>query len=289
MSIFSKLFGTQTVQPTVAAPPIDVKTALEACEQKQQEKDFAGLITLVAPLVTNPRVPPDDKAKAYILRGDARVKSKDFEGAIADCTQAITLATNPDRKAEALWLRAECKRAAKDGNWRAGMDDLSEILRLPGVGVEQRARALFWRALAMHYTGNFKGACADHTAIIGLSGASAEWRAKALLARAESRIELFDEAGELEDYNTALKMPDLPAAERGRALYRRGYFHQWVSRNNAAAAADYTDALSVQGLSEELRRAAIDSLESLGVDYSAESKIVDELKTQLRAARSRPT
>jgi tetratricopeptide (TPR) repeat protein len=263
----------------------NVADVIKACQQKLQDKDFQAAIDLLTPVIGEPGISADDRAQALILRGCSRAESGEIEGGIADFTQAIAVARNPDHKAEALWQRAQAKVAAKEGNRRVGMEDLSEILRLPGISVEQRAQALFSRAVAMHYFGDFKGARADLTSLIELPGVSVERRATAMLARAQVKIELMDEAGELEDYNAVLAMRDVPPEEQGRAFFKRGYYRQWVTRDESAASADYNAALNVQGLSEEIREAVIKSIDTLGVDYSEEKKLVDKLKAAVKAAK----
>lgn len=285
--IFSKLFGGegQPHAPRANAAVSNHADVLKVCEQKLQNREFEAVVTLLAPVVSDTNASADDKAQAHIMRGNARFDLGNFDGAVADFSQAFTTARAPDQKAEALWQRAQAKIASQGGNRRVSMDDFSELLRLPGVGVEQRARAFQSRAATRHYCGDFKGAADDLTSAIGLTGLSAMRRANAYLARAEVKIELRDQAGELADYNAVLAMPDAPAEQRGRALYQRGYFQQWVTHDEKAAAADYNAALNVEGLSEGVRESVKKSISTLGIDYTEERKIVEQMKAALMAQR----
>ena len=206
--------------------------------------------------------PPLQNAEAYCNRGNSKHSQGDYQGAIADYSEAIRL--KPDW-AEAYYSRGASKRSQGDnqgaiadysevirlepdyamayggrgnskyslGNYAGAVTDYSEAIRLKPDFVEAYCN----RGGSKHRQGNYQGAIADCSEAIRLKPDYADPYSN----RGFSKSSQGDNQGAIADFSEVIRLkPD----------YSGGYFGRGLSKNNQGdyqgAIADFSEAIRLQ-------------------------------------------
>lgn len=158
----------------------------------------------------------DDRAKALVTRGTARLRLGDVEAALEDCAaitrlpdvspaslaQATALRltvtlervdTPTDERAQALNRRAAARMMLDDR--RGAIADYSRVVAMESAPVEQRALALNNRGFAKAVSAAaFADACADYWAVARLDQCPADYVAVAMFNLMSAEVSLPDQA-----------------------------------------------------------------------------------------------
>lgn len=168
------------------------------------------------------------KAEGYYLRGTAKFKLKDFQGAIGDFTKAIDLKNS---YYEAFIWRGQSY--AQKNNDLMAIADFNEAIRINPV----EYTSYFSRGISKKKVGNYRGAISDFTKTIELN----EEFSAAYALRGETKSTLEDYAGSLEDFQKASQLsPKRASYLSGRALAKLNL------KDYKAAILDFKDALKIE-------------------------------------------
>lgn len=189
---------TSSIDNLDSSPSFDQQAFMEnfqAFSSRSRRERIAG----------QPKPKEELSAEEYFERGNDRYNESDFEGAIANYTEAIDL--NPH------YVVAYNNRGlarAGQGDWNRAIEDYNEAIWLN----PQYAHAYFSRGIACHNQGNLAGAIADYTCSI-------EYNYPELHLPYNNRGVAYEEQGDcqraLEDYNEALRInPQYEAARKNR-------------------------------------------------------------------------
>ena len=179
-------------------------------------------------------------AKAYLDRGEARVRKDDLDGALADLDRAVAL--RPDLAV--TWLnRGGVKSMKKDLD--GALTDFNRAAELdPSHGL-----AFANRAVIRLQKGDAAGAEKDATRAIDL----APGRAESYATRGRARAQLLDFAAALDDYSRAVALrPDDPNQHQ-----IRGFLRVLLVTRDAPRAAEHR-AGAIEDLEKALRLAPAD-------------------------------
>ena len=133
---------------------------------------------------------------------------------------------------------------------------LTELIELPGVTIEHKAKALFNRGLAHGQAGNTAAEIADYTAVIELPGAPVEPQAKALVNRGIMNGQAGNTADAIADYTAVIELPSVLVDQKAEALVNRGITYGRAG-NMAAEIADYTAVIELPGAPVEQQAKAL--------------------------------
>ncbi len=109
-----------------------------------------------------------DKGKLYFDEGDQARRDKDFPLAIQNYTKAVEETKNKENKAHALFYRALAKEDI--GDFKGALLDYNDSIKLS----RKSPTAYFNRALIKEKLGDMQGAAEDYKKVIGFKGASAK-------------------------------------------------------------------------------------------------------------------
>ena len=201
----------------------------------------------------------NDVARALIARvmRDALVAATDGkpEQAIALWSSVISAEEVPaEDRAWALYNRAVTYQL--NGKPAEAIDDYSAVIGMADASAEQKAMALVNRGVAHGEAGRSAQAIEDHMAVIGMADAPTEQRAKALLNRGVVYGQTGRSAEEIEDYTAVIGMADAPAEQRMTALLYRAAAHREAGRS-AEAFEDYTAVIGMADAPAEQRAKAL--------------------------------
>lgn len=188
-----------------------------------RNKDYQGAIANYTQAIRlNPRY-----ANAYYNRGIARSDIGDKQGAIADYTQTVKI--NP-RHDDAYYNRGLVYYELK--NYQAAIADYNESLKINPNAED----AYLNRGLARYELGDKQGAITDYNQALKINPKYAN----AYLNRGLTRADLGDRQGAIADYNQALKYkPDYD-----KAYYNRGIAY-FDLKNLQQALADFNQAIKI--------------------------------------------
>lgn len=177
--------------------------------------------------VSPPSTATAPKADDFYIQAGDKYDKGDFQGAIADYTQAIKL--NPN------YLKAYNNRGLARyllGNNQGAIADFNQVLKIDSSDVD----AYNNRGLARYNLGDKKGALADYSQAL-------RFNPKYALAynnRGIARNNLDDNQGAIADFNQALKInPNYAEAYAGRGLAR------YQLKDKQGAITDYNQALRI--------------------------------------------
>ncbi|MFN6567809.1 tetratricopeptide repeat protein [Dendronalium sp. ChiSLP03b] len=215
---------TSTINPTVAYVKsgfnlgIPINTFLRLSAQ-------VGVDMGVSPPSTSTAAVP--KADNYYIQAGDKYDKGDFQGAIADYTQAIKL--NPN------YLKAYNNRGLARyllGDNQGAIIDFNQVLKLDSSDIDGYNN----RGLARYNLGDKKGALADYSQAL-------RFNPKYALAynnRGIARNNLDDNQGAIADFNQAIKInPNYAEAYAGRGLAR------YQLKDQQGAINDYNQALRI--------------------------------------------
>ena len=169
---------------------------------------------------------------------------EDVDLQLCDAAQIADLRALADEAGEpGDWLRyaGACYHSKC---WPKSIETFDKAARLPGAPVEQVARALVGRGLALWAAGRTEEAIADYTRAIELPGAPAEQVALALLNRGIALGQAGWAEEEIADCSRAIELPGVPAEQVAQTLVIRGIAHDEAGRIEEAVA-DYTRAVEL--------------------------------------------
>jgi tetratricopeptide (TPR) repeat protein len=150
---------------------------------------------------------------SFVEAGNAKYAAKDFDGAIADYSKALS--ANP-KNASAFKLRGRAK--SMKGDWKGCVSDLNAALAIEPKNQEFLAT----RAFSYLHLGNFTNANADFATMQRLdpsNGPKAKFEiAQGLLERARSKSAKHDNEGAVKDLDMVLAV----APRLGVAYHERG-------------------------------------------------------------------
>jgi tetratricopeptide (TPR) repeat protein len=139
-------------------------------------------------------LPGSKTADSYIQSGNNRFSQKDYRGAIADFTQAISLNSQ-----SALAYSGRGASYNELGDYKAALEDLNQALRLDGTnGITHNNRGYTNTSL-----GNFRAAESDYTLAIKYNPQETK---NYLARRGNARVRLQDYQGAIADTTQALQM-----------------------------------------------------------------------------------
>jgi tetratricopeptide (TPR) repeat protein len=164
-------------------------------------------------------------AEAYFAMGYEKQEAGDFEGAIADYTEAIRI--NP-RYAEAYGNRGICHVCISEPN--SALADFNEVLSVNS----QDKRAFINRGVVHQIAGDYREAIADYTEAIHLDAHSTEaYNNRGTVRKSDGDLE-----GAIADYTEAIRLdPQHPHAYNNRGNARK------ESGDLEGAITDYTEAI----------------------------------------------
>jgi tetratricopeptide (TPR) repeat protein len=157
--------------------------------QKYQDKDFQGAIADYTEAI---RLNPNF-VEAYNNRGLARDELKDFQGAINDYTQAIKI--NPNY-AKAYSNRGLVRKELKD--FQGAINDYNQAIKID----PNYAPAYFNRGVVRYELKDLKGAVADYTQAIKINPDLAQ----AYGTRGIVRYQLGEKQGAINDFQKAAEL-----------------------------------------------------------------------------------
>jgi len=191
--------------------------------RKYERGDFQGAIADYTQAI---RIDPN-YADAYYNRGKAKSELKDYQGAIADYTQAIRI--NPN-DAAAYNNRGIAKDELKD--YQGAIADYTQAIRID----PNFALAYYNRGNAKIELEDYQGAIEDYTQAIRINPNDA----KAYNNRGFAKDELKDYQGAIEDYTQAIRINPNDAV----AYYNRGNAKIELE-DYQGAIEDYTQAIRI--------------------------------------------
>ena len=166
--------------------------------------------------------------EAYINRGYSKASQGDYQGAIADSSEAIRL--KPDW-AEAYYNRGLSKY--NQGDYQGAIADSSEAIRLKS----DYAEAYYNRGISKHNQGDYQGAIADFSKAIRLK---LNW-AEAYTYRGYSKASQGDDIGAIADFSEVIRLKPNDA----EAYHARG-----ISKNSQSdyqgAIADFSETIRLK-------------------------------------------
>ena len=171
---------------------------------------------------------------AAFKKGEAKYNTKDYKGAIADFTKAITL--NP-KNAIAFYYRANCKQNLQD--YKGAVEDYTKAIKLkPAYSAAYTNRA-HCKYISLEYAGtpeDYKAITADYTKAIELNPRDTA----AFLNRGITKEYLKDYAGCVEDFRLLCEL----TPNSGEAYYYKANCED-KANNKEAACVDWDKALEL--------------------------------------------
>lgn len=164
-------------------------------------------------------------ATAYVSRGLTRSKKGDLNGAIEDYSKAIEL--SPE-SGIVYFNRAQVR--SQMGDAAGAMEDFNEVIKID----PNFAPAYANRGNIREFRGDIQGAIEDYNATIRLNPRDAA----AFFSRGNVKFNLGDYTGAIADYSTSIYWDPLPA----EPFYKRG-LAKYKLDNMAGAIADYSEAI----------------------------------------------
>ncbi|QLE59374.1 tetratricopeptide repeat protein [Nostoc sp. TCL26-01] len=250
-------YETSTINPTVAQLKsgfnlgIPINTFLRLSAQSGVD---VGIRPPSSSLATAP------KADDFFIQGKDKSDKNNFQGAIADYTQAIRL--NPNyanayaHRGIAYFLSGDKKRAIEDanqaikidpksadgylfrasvhyslGNKKEVLEDFTQYIKIN----PNDANVYYVRGLVRSDLGDKKGAIEDYNQALKINPNDANY-----IKRSNGRRELGDKKGAIEDYNQALKINP----RNTNAYFYRGYVRYGLG-DEQGAIEDYSQAIKI--------------------------------------------
>jgi tetratricopeptide (TPR) repeat protein len=185
--------SAEQMEGASTAPPVQPKelTAQEWFERGISTADEGEKIHCFTEAI---RLKPDF-ANAFALRGIARDRTGDLDGALSDYDEAIRIEPGDDSN---LYLRGIVRR--ERGDLDGAISDYNEAIRIN----RENVHAFILRGIARREEGDLDGAAQDHTEAIRLSPKSAS----AFRHRGWDRMDKGDEAGAQEDFAIAKRLEE---------------------------------------------------------------------------------
>lgn len=174
-------------------------------------------------------------AEAAFKKGILKYSAKDYKGAIADFTKAITI--NP-KMISALFHRAKCKQFTDD--YKGAVEDYTKVIKLKA----SYAEAYTARGICKYLSLNLAGTPADYKAIIDDFTVAIEFNGKdsvAYLHRGDTKEFTKDYAGALADYT---KLSEI-CPTNGEAFYYKANCEFKLGKKEEACA-DWNRALDLK-------------------------------------------
>ena len=221
---------------------------------KGRRGDYDGAIADYTAAIELPSAQADDVARALIMRGITKGKYGDYDGAFTDCTAAIEL---PDAQAEQVANAHVCRGVMKGkrGDNDGAIADYTAAIELPGAQANDVARALVERGYTKGVHGDYDGAIADWTAAIELPSAPAMLVSNALVHRGGRKEQRGDNDGAIADWTAAIELPGAPAEPVARALFNRGCLKKRRG-DTKGAIADWSAVIEVPSAPAQVVKAA---------------------------------
>jgi tetratricopeptide (TPR) repeat protein len=189
-----------------------------------------GLLPGVMPVVAQPQsrvLVSQANARAYYQRGIAALNAGDWQGAIANLSQAIRLDPRIDN---AYVYRGAAKYST--GDYQGAITDINQAL-----AINPRSElAYVSRGMARRAMGDYQGAVADYNQALSINSKSDN----AYACQGEVRFFLGEYQGAMADANQAIRINP----KNSNGYYARG-LAQFGLRNDAAARADFNEALQL--------------------------------------------
>ncbi len=181
-----------------------------------------------------------------------RIEQRDFQNA-QKLTEELACVDEP----QANWLGAFS--ASKQGNYKAEIRLLTQLIRLPHASTPQRAKALFNRGCTYGEQGEPELAIADYSALIQIPEAPPDLRAKALFNRGCTYGEQGEPELAIADYSALTQLPDAPAEQRAEALLNRGITYSQQGEPELAIA-DYSALIQMPDALPDQRAASYNNV-----------------------------
>jgi tetratricopeptide (TPR) repeat protein len=215
-----------TVARTVQSPILTVDDYLVSARQKNEKKDYQGALADYNQSIT---LKPD-LAEAYSNRGLLKKKLNDYRGALADYNQSITL--KPDLAL--AYINRGFLKYEKLNDYQGALADYNQSIALePDFAVAYNNRGNLKKKL-----NDVKGALADFNQSIALQPDFAE----AYSNRGILKVKLNNVKGALDDFNQSIALkPDfaLTYSNRGTLKYQK-------LNDVKGALADFNQSIALQ-------------------------------------------
>jgi len=173
-------------------------------------------------------------ADAAFKKGQTKYDAKDYKGAIADFTKAVTL--NP-KNATAFYYRGSCKQNLQE--YKAAVEDYTKAIKLKpaySIAYTNRARSKY---ISLEYAGtpaDYKAIIADYSKAIELNPRDTV----AYLNRGITKEYLKDYAGGIDDFRKLCEL----VPNNGEAYYYKAVCEDKAG-NKEAACVDWDKALEL--------------------------------------------
>ena len=183
------------------------------------------ILVIVTFAFTSPAIAAKNRqAEVYSQLCNARVELADYQGAISDCTTAITLANNPTKA-----LLSRSIAYYRQGNYHAAIIDSDRVIALHKCDF----RAYYNRALAYAGEKNYLKAVADlNLALVQLPSMSHSLLADIYTDRGLVRFELADYQEAMQDFSLAIRLNPQDARayhNRGCTCFLHGDYHNAIA------------------------------------------------------------
>jgi tetratricopeptide (TPR) repeat protein len=229
-TIYSAVRQLLAIGVDVGVRPPDVVAAAPKADDfyiqangKYEQKDYQGAIADYTEAI---RLNPN-YVYAYLGRGNARDDLGDKQGAIADYNQAIKI--NPNY-ADAYYNRGYVRNNLEDK--QGAIADYTQAIKIN----PNYANAYYNRGYVRDDLGDYQGAIADYTQAIKINPNDADTYNN----RGISRSNLKDYQGAIADYTQAIKInPNDADTYNNRGISRRNL------KDYQGAIADYTQAIKI--------------------------------------------
>ena len=187
----------------------------------------------------------------------ARVKheSGDFAGIIANLTAVIEMPGVPvDQKANALLVRGVTYRDL--GETKKTLADYTSVIEMQDVPVSAKANAVFYRGVTYRQLGQMEKTLLDYTSVIEMQDAPVDTKANAMFYRGVTYHGLGETKKSLADFTSVTEMPDVPMDIKANALVNRGMIYRDLGETEKSLA-DYTSLIEMPDAPIDLKADAV--------------------------------
>ncbi len=194
LSLPSLLAGAGAVLIAASAGPVNagLKADIAACRSQTEPEQAAEAVQVCSRALNTPALSDPVRAGLLVARGEARFVIADYEAAIADFGEALTL----DPTNHLAWL-GRGKSRIETGDYGEAIENLDQALKLQGSD----DRALYWRGEALMRAGDAEEALRFYTqALVARRNAPTY-----LYARARANNRLANTAAAIADYEAAVR------------------------------------------------------------------------------------